>query len=107
MKRWENDMRVLLELIRIIIMFAIVGSVLGYLLENIYFEMGIDPEKLGAIGFIAIFVMFFVLYRNKLQFSGWYKGKGREKLPRKVSQILIISSIVLLLIPPVLKLLLG
>ncbi|MEK4084373.1 hypothetical protein [Psychrobacillus sp. FSL K6-1415] len=100
-------MSVLLELIRIIIMFAIVGSALGYLLKNIYLEMGIHPEKLGSIGFIAIFVLFFVLYRNKLQFSGWYKGKGREKLPRKVSQLLILSSIVLLLIPPVLKLLLG
>lgn len=74
--RWEIYMRVLLELIRIIIMFAIVGSALGYLLENIYLEMGIHPEKLGSIGFIAIFVLFFVLYRNKLQFSGWYKGKG-------------------------------
>ncbi|MEK3981309.1 hypothetical protein MKY37_20060 [Psychrobacillus sp. FSL K6-2836] len=99
-------MRTLLELIRIIILFAIVGSAIGYFLIYIYLEMGIDTEKYGLIVFVAIFILFFVLYRNKLQFSGWYKGKGREKLPRKVSQILILSSIALLLLPPVLNLLL-
>lgn len=100
-------MRTLLELIRIIVLFAIVGSALGYFINYIYLEMGLETEKYGLIVFIAIFILFFVLYRNKLQFSGWYKGKGREKLPRMVSQILILSSAILLLLPPILNLLLG
>ena len=96
-------MRVLLELIRIIFIFAFVGSILGYFFENVYLEIGVDTEKYGWMGFIAILILMFVLYRNKLQFSGWYKGKGREKLPKIVSQILIFSSISLLLLPPVLS----
>jgi len=98
-------MRTLLELIRIILLFAIVGSIMFYFLNYIYLEMGIATEKFGLIVFTAIFIVYFILYRNKLQFSGWYKGQGREKLPRKVSQILILSAIVLILIPPVLNLL--
>ena len=96
-------MRVLLELIRIIFIFAVVGSVVGYFLGNLYLEIGIDTEEYGWMGFIAILILMFVLYRNKLQFSGWYKGKGREKLPKIVSQILIFSAISLLLLPPVLS----
>lgn len=95
-------MRTLLELIRIIFLSTIIGSILFYIINYIYFEMGIDTEKFGLIVFTTIFILFFVLYRNKLQFSGWYKGK--EKLPRILSQILILSAIVLILIPPVLTL---
>src|SRR4051794_20553379 len=96
-------MRVLLELIRIIFIFAVVGGILGYFFEYVYLEIGADTEKYGWMGFIAIFILIFVLYRNKLQFSGWYKGKGKEKLPKIISQILIFSSIGLLLLPPVLS----
>ncbi|SES44012.1 hypothetical protein [Psychrobacillus sp. OK032] len=96
-------MRVLLELIRIIFIFAIVGSILGYIFENLYLEIGTDTENYGWMGFSAILILMFVLYRNKLQFSGWYKGKGREKLPKLVSQILIFTSISLLFLPPVLS----
>ena len=70
------------------------------------FFVGTDTEKYGWMGFIAIILLFFVLYRNKLQFSGWYKGKGREKLPKNVYQILIFSGVVLLLLPPAISLLL-
>jgi len=96
-------MRVLLELIRIIFICAIVGGALGYFFENVYIEIGIDTEKYGWLAFIAILILIFVLYRNKLQFSGWYKGKGRKKLPKIVSQVLIFSSISLLLLPLVLS----
>ena len=96
-------MRVFLELIRIIFIFVIVGGILGYFVENIYLGIGTDTERYGWMGFVAILILIVVLYRNKLQFSGWYKGKGREKLPKIVSQILIFSSISLLLLPPVLS----
>lgn len=100
-------MRVLLELIRIIVIFVIIGGIFGSLLDNVYSAIGTDTKKYGWLGFIAILILFFVLYRNKLQFSGWYKGKGRETLPKKVYQILIFSGIVLLLLPPILSFLLN
>ena len=96
-------MRILLELSRIIFIFAIVGGISGYFLESLYVDNGIDTQKYGWMGIIAILILMFVLYRNKLQFSGWYTGEGRKKLPRRVSQTLTFSSIGLLLLPPVLS----
>lgn len=96
-------MRTILELIRIIFLFAIVGAILGNFVQSIYSEFDTDTDRYGWMVFVAIFFLIFVLYRNKLQFSGWYKGKGREKLPKIVTKILIFSSISLLLLPPVLS----
>ncbi|MEK4244299.1 hypothetical protein MKZ20_03030 [Psychrobacillus sp. FSL K6-2684] len=100
-------MRVLLELIRVIFIFAIVGAMLGYFLKEMYIGIGTYTEKYNWLGSLAILILIFVLYRNKLQFSGWYKGKGKEKLPKKASRILIFSSMSLLLLPPVLSFLLN
>jgi hypothetical protein len=100
-------MRFLLELLRIIFIFALLGSLLGLLLENVYLIFGFNIEKYGWLATMGIYVLLFVLYRNKLQFTGWYTGKGREKLPKKVSQILIGCSVLLLILPPTLSLLLS
>ncbi|SES06978.1 hypothetical protein [Psychrobacillus sp. OK032] len=94
---------IFLELIRILFIMAIVVGILGYIVGNVYLEIGTDIDKYGWMTYIAILTLIFVLYRNKLQFSGWYKGKGREKLPKLVSQILIFTSISLLFLPPVLS----
>jgi hypothetical protein len=99
-------MRVLLELIRIIVLFIIFGGIIGFLLENLYSAIGTDTNKYGWMVFIAIFSMFFVLYTNKLQFTGWYKGKGGERLSKKVSKIFTFSIVILFLLPPILSFLL-
>lgn len=96
-------MRVILELLRIIFIFIIVGGIFGFVIENVYLEIGTDTEKYGWIGYIAILLLFFVRYRNKLQFNGWYKGEGREKLPKVVSRFLLFISISLLFLPPALN----
>src|SRR5699024_11549235 len=38
------------------------------------------------LGGIAVLTLFFVLYRNKMRFSGWYKGKDRQKLAKKIGR---------------------
>ena len=96
-------MRSILELVRIIFLFAIVGAILGSFVQYIYSEFDTDTDRYGWMVFVAIFFLNFVLYRNKLQFSGWYKGKDKVKLPKIVSKILIFSSVCLLLLPPVLS----
>ncbi|OIJ09070.1 hypothetical protein BKP35_17305 [Anaerobacillus arseniciselenatis] len=95
-------MRVLLELLRIIFIFAILATLLGGIPHAIYSNIGINTDKYGWIAMLGVFLLIFVLYRNKLQFSGWYTGKGREKLPKTLSKTLILSAIVLLLSPPIL-----
>ncbi|PFH88702.1 hypothetical protein [Bacillus sp. AFS088145] len=89
-------MKVLIELIRIVFIFLLLGLILNTLLRNLYLSMGVNLDKFGWMGSVAIFSFLFVLYRNKLQFSGWYNGKARVKLSKKVttflvSELLIIS----------------
>lgn len=91
-------MRTILELLRIIAIFGLLGSLGWVIVGNIY-TVNEAIESYSWLGAVAILVLFFVLYRNKLQFSGWYKGKGRKKLPEKVS-ITLISISVLLIISP-------
>ncbi|MFD1361569.1 hypothetical protein [Lentibacillus salinarum] len=99
-------MRTLLELLRIIIIFALLGGLGWMLIENIY-TVNEATEAYSWLGAIAILLLLFVLYRNKLQFSGWYKGKGKVKLPKSVSYTLISSSILLIISPFVLGLVLN
>lgn len=96
-------MKVLLELIRIVFIFVFFGGILSAFINYVYLKLGINTEMYGWIGFLAIIILLFELYRNKFQFSGWYTGKGREKLPRKVSILLISISILLLVLPPILS----
>lgn len=92
-------MRVLLELLRIIFIFLILMGIVGTFFKNLYVNLGNGAEKYSWMSLVAIFILIFVLYRNKFQFSGWYKGEGKEKLPKKVSQTLIITAIILLFLP--------
>ena len=96
-------MRVLLELIRILSIFGIAGAFCSVVLANVYQNFGIDYNQYGYFGSVAILILLFVLYRNKLQFSGWYKG-NKEKLPKRVTQALYLFSIILLSLPPLLQL---
>jgi uncharacterized membrane protein len=99
-------MRVVLELFRIMIIFVLLGGLAWAMLENIY-SINEVTESYSWLSSIAILLILFILYRNKLQFSGWYKGKGREKLPKSFSFILILASILLIMSPFMIGLLLG
>lgn len=92
------EMRTLLELLRIIIIFVLLGGLGGAILRKIY-TINEVTGNYSWLGSLAIFVILFVLYRNKLQFSGWYEGKGRKKLPEKVTITLIFTSIILIIAP--------
>jgi hypothetical protein len=96
-------MKVLLELIRIVFIFVFLGGILSAFINYVYLKLGTNTESFGWIEFLAILILIFVLYRNKSQFSGWYTGNGREKLPKRVSKLLVFISILLLLLPPILS----
>lgn len=77
----------LLEILRIIFIFAILGVILSGLLNALYirFEVG----TYSWLGGVAILLLLFVLYRNRLQFSGWYKGEGRKNYPIQLLMLLL------------------
>ncbi|HLR51911.1 MAG TPA: hypothetical protein VK072_03450 [Candidatus Avamphibacillus sp.] len=99
-------MRTLLELLRIIFIFGLLGGVSWAMIENIY-TVNEATESYSWLGAIAILILLFVLYRNKFQFSGWYKGKDKNKLSKNVSSSLIIISAVLVVSPFILSSLLS
>lgn len=73
--------RFFLEIVRIILIFVLLGSLIWLILDDIY--SGIPAEQYGWLGALGIYVFLFVMYRNRWQFSGWYTGEGRQKLPKK------------------------
>lgn len=96
-------MKVLLELVRIVFIFVFIGGILSAFINYVYSKLGTNIDTYGWMGFVAILIFLFVLYRNKYQFSGWYTGKGREKLSTNVSKVFITISILLMLLPPILS----
>lgn len=98
-------MRVILELLRIVLIFFILGGIFGALLAEAYEYIGvIISEEYGWMGFIAIFLSLFVLYRNKLQFSGWYTGTGNKKLSQKTTVLLLSFSAAMIILLPIVSL---
>ncbi len=97
-------MRVLLEIIRIVLIFGFIGGILSGFINYVYSKLG-TIDTYGWIGIMAILLLLFVLYRNKYQYSGWYTGtgRGRKELPKNVSKVLIRISILLMLLPPILS----
>ncbi|MYL21444.1 hypothetical protein GLW04_16190 [Halobacillus litoralis] len=71
-----------LELIRILVMLPLIGGLLWYTVFGPLYEVFQVPEGYRIIGAAGIWVFLFILYRNFLQFTGWYKGKENRKLPR-------------------------
>jgi hypothetical protein len=92
-------LRVLLELIRIILIIAFLGTFFGYLFKTVYTEFGIYNEQYEWPLIVGIYILIFVLFRNKFQFSGWYNGKGSEKLPKRATRIFFIIFALLILSP--------
>ncbi|SFG38809.1 hypothetical protein SAMN05216353_13924 [Halobacillus alkaliphilus] len=94
-------MRALLEVVRIIVIFTLFGGLGWGLIHNSY-TINETTESFSWMGACAILLILFVWYRNKLQFSGWYKKEGGVKLSKRISLILIVSSVVLFILPFVL-----
>ena len=95
-------MRIILELLRITVICLLLGAVLGGLVKLIYSGLGINIDYTPGAWIVgcAILVFLFVFYRNKLQFSGFYKSEGMVKLPRKVSIFLLSFVVILLIVAP-------
>ncbi|NHC38407.1 hypothetical protein G6549_00390 [Bacillus sp. MM2020_1] len=96
-------MKLLLELIRIVFLLVFIGGIISAFINYVYSKLGTNIDTYGWMGLMAILILLFVLYKNKYQFSGWYTGKGREKLSENVSKVLISISIILMLLPPILS----
>ena len=94
--------RIFMEVIRITAIFLILGSIMGVLIKLVYGNFGINVDNTngGWMVGLSILIIIFVLYRNRLQFSGFYKGEHRVKLSKTLSAFLISSSVLMLIFAP-------
>ncbi|MFJ7951695.1 hypothetical protein ACIQZG_09220 [Lysinibacillus sp. NPDC096418] len=94
--------RLFFELIRIIGILILLGGLMGALVKLLFaiFGINVDNTNGGWIVGISILILIFVLYRNKFQFYGFYKGREIVKLPKKVTDCLVLCSITMLFIAP-------
>jgi len=92
-------MRVILELIRIILIFGFFEGLFYTVLNNVYKSLGVTQYE--WFGYLGTLLLLFIIYRNKWQFTGFYNGKEKEKLPSKVTNFLTSSSVLLLILPPI------
>lgn len=90
-------MKACLEILRIIFIIVLLGALLSSGLVKIYSALNV--EKYRWLGFISIYLLIFVLYRNKLQFRGWYKSKNNKKLSKTLTTLLLVISALLISIP--------
>ena len=97
-------MRILLEFIRMCFLLIIFYFISGNIIVYIYQKLGMKySNTYGIMMVISILIIFTVLYRNKLQFSRWYKGDVKDKLSKTLTKWLISIALLLLLLPPILS----
>lgn len=91
-------MTIVFELVRIIAIFLVLGWLGSAALTGVY-TIGGETVTQPWMGFLGILLLLFVLYRNKWQFSGWYKGEGREKLSKSLTKIMTMIALLLIIVP--------
>ncbi|WP_438448208.1 hypothetical protein [Gorillibacterium sp. sgz5001074] len=89
-------MRSILEILRVMVLLFlflwILDGLESFLIRRI---MGETQEYTSILLFFSNLLLFLVLYRNKLQFSGWDPSYIRKKKlsPRRTASALIASAL--------------
>ncbi|RRN74060.1 hypothetical protein EI200_03865 [Peribacillus simplex] len=98
-------LRVILELFRIITIIFVIGMIMGFIINSIYAIFGITVENAagGRMVAMAIFPLLYVLYKNRLQFSGFYKNGGQVKLSNRTTTFLLCFSVLMLTVAPLFR----
>ena len=88
----------ILELCRLIILLVLTLYVLNLLERNLTKIITGRTDFYWSMTIGNIF-LFFVIYRNFLQFNGWYRSEQNIKLNRMTSIMFILISIGLIVVP--------
>lgn len=89
----------ILELLRLIIIVMLGSAFLASFESLVYEYFGINlPEVYGYVA-LANFIIMIVFYKNYFQFKGWYKSSQNKKIPKRLTRVLIGSSVVAIMMP--------
>ncbi|WP_245830982.1 hypothetical protein [Sediminibacillus massiliensis] len=91
-------LRIILELLRICFIFLLLGGLIWQLIGGLY-TINSPTAQYSWLAGLGVLLLLFVVYRNRWQFSGWYKGEERVRLSKRVSLSLIVISVFLLVAP--------
>ncbi|WBX81495.1 hypothetical protein PD280_07290 [Virgibacillus salarius] len=95
----------ILEIVRVLVVivffFVLIGIVVNGVFEN---TTNLDVQELiednGYLFFfrllqgVGVLGVIYILYRNKYQFSGWYRGKQMQRLSKRTTRMLLCISLV-------------
>ncbi|GIP65091.1 hypothetical protein J32TS6_36460 [Virgibacillus pantothenticus] len=98
----------LLEMVRALFIFVVLyfvfGAISNYFLETFTNRpIGQLTEEYPylmyflALQAIGIAILIFILYRNKFQITGWFKGKQVKPLSKTTTRILVVISVAFIL----------
>lgn len=87
----------IMELFRMSLILVLTLYLLGGL-EHWLFEQIYGWEGYLWSASVGNLILFFVLYRNRWQFKGWYKSDNNQKLRPALTKSLSVLSIVLILL---------
>ena len=96
-------MKSLLKSVLLFVIFIVISLIWVVYWGGIYLEMNIDIEKYGWTPYVSIIILILVFTSGKLHFRSRDRGKDREKLPKWIYIILILTAIILLFFPLVLS----
>jgi hypothetical protein len=91
----------ILELFRVLALFLFGTSLLLYFENWLYgiFNLDLMGSSVNWMPAMANLIIIFMLYRNWLQFSGWFKSDKNIKLSQLTTLILLAITIILLVMP--------
>lgn len=79
------------EIIRILLLWFLFMYAVHFLVHELFtFPLSDTSDLLLTF---SMYLAFFILYRNKLQFAGWYKSTRNTPLPRYVTISITATSI--------------
>jgi len=86
------------EIVRIIVLMVLFISVVDWLGSAVYGYFDLDDGRSTLV--LGSFLLFFLIYRNYLQFTGWYRSTENKKLPKATSYV-IAAAVILLFAAPI------
>jgi len=93
----------IIEILRIIVLLAIFLIAVDWIVRSVYGVFIDWKSEYGSYLLLGNFLLFFLLYRNYFQFTGWYKSAANKKLSRAESYALLIVVVIIYAIPPLLE----